>query len=296
MPISDRVPQLTFNLTLLLSINTMSKAPLPDISQIPDDGKYYQNVYDPMRRHLIIHPIDPPGVTRVIGGGNSCRVGFLKDGTVLKYPLVDNDWRILEIEAQIFSALGTHQRLVKYLGKSGKGLKLELVEEGSVKNYLARKPISQIPVELRLKWARQAAEAVAFIHSKGVIHCDIHTNNLLLDGELDIKLCDFQGTWGPWDGQAMESVRSFLPRESTSPPTVTTDLFALGSAIYEIMTGHEPYEHFGDKEVEERYLERQFPAVDAVTCGVVIQRCWMVAYRSAQETVHDLIDLSDRSV
>jgi serine/threonine protein kinase len=65
------------------------------------------------------------------------------------------------------------------------------VEEGSVKNYLAKKPISQIPVELRLKWARQAAKAVAFIHSKGVIYCDIHTNNLLLDGELDIKLCDF---------------------------------------------------------------------------------------------------------
>jgi hypothetical protein len=54
----------------------------------------------------------------------------------------------------------------------------------------------------------------------------------------------------------MKSVRSFLPRETTSPPTVTTDLFALGSAIYEIMTGYKPYEHFENKEVEERYLER----------------------------------------
>lgn len=62
----------------------------------------------------------------------------------------------------------------------------------------------------------------------------------------------------------MESTRFCLPREPTTPPNVTTDLFALGSTIYTIMTGHEPYLDLPDAEVEERYRKRQFPPVDAI--------------------------------
>lgn len=271
----------------------MPEAPLPSVLQIPDDGQYHNDLCDPMRRHIIIHPINPPEVLQVIGGGNSCRVGLLRDGTVLKYPLLDDEGNYIDVEDKILSALGPHDRLVKYFGKTDKGLRFELAQKGSVKNYLAKMPASQVSVKLRLKWSRQAAEAVDFIHSKGVIHCDIHTNNLLLNSDLDIKLCDFQGTCGDLDGKAMESARSFLPREYTSIPTMATDLFALGSAIYEIMTGREPYEELREVEVEERYTKRQFPVVDAVVGGEIIQRCWMVRYDSALQIVNDLLLLSE---
>jgi serine/threonine protein kinase len=271
----------------------MPEAPLPNVFQIPDDGQYHDDLCDPMRRHIIIHPINPPEVLKVIGGGNSCRVGLLQDGTVLKYPLIDDGGKYIDTEDKILSVLGPHNRLVQYFGKNDKGLRFELAQEGSVKNYLAKMPASQVPLKLRLKWSRQAAEAVDFIHSKEVIHCDIHTNNLLLDSDLDIKLCDFQGICGDLDGEAMESVRSFLPRERTSLPTVATDLFALGSAIYEIVTGHEPYEELREAEVEERYMKRQFPDVDTVVAGEIIQRCWMVGYESAQQIEHDLLALPE---
>jgi serine/threonine protein kinase len=230
----------------------MPEAPLPNVFQIRDNGKYHNDLCDPMRRHIIIYPINPPEVLKVIGGANSCWVGLLQDGTVLKYPLVDDGGKYIDTKDKIFSALGHHNRLVKYFGKNDKGLRFELAQEGSVKNYLAEMRASQVPLNLRLKWSRQAAEAVDSIHSKRVIHCDIHTNNFLLNSDLDIKLCDFQGTYGGLDGEAMESVRSFLPRECTSLPTVATDLFALGSAIYEIITGREPYEELGEAEVEAR--------------------------------------------
>lgn len=67
--------------------------------------------------------------------------------------------------------------------------------------------LSKSPEHLRRKWAKQAAEALAFIHDKGVIHSDIHPNNLLLDEHLDIQLCDFAGSlFGALDGGAMESI------------------------------------------------------------------------------------------
>jgi len=195
----------------------MSKDQLPHISQIPDDGQYHVFPCDPMRQHIIIRPVNPEGVLKVIGGGNSCRVGLLRDGTALKYALVEADRMLLEVEAQIFSALGHHDRLIKYLGKKNEGLNLELVKNGSVKDYMSKIAAYQIPLILRLKWARQTAEALTFVHLRGVIHCDLCTANLLLDDGLDIKLSDLQGTFKDLDGLAMESVRSFLPRETSIP-------------------------------------------------------------------------------
>lgn len=255
---------------------------------IQHDGRWHQDPNDPMHSYTYIREFIPPGVVRRIGGGSSFHVGILDDGGALKYPLVEGEGRSLAIEAQIFAAIGTHERIINCLGLTPHGLKLELATEGSISCYLEKMPASMIPTKLRLKWSRQAAEAVAFIHSKGVIHCDIHTNNLLLDNKLDLKLCDFQGTFQELDGHAMEGARSFLPREATTPPSVTTDLFALGSAIYTIMTGFEPFSDLSDHEVEECYTKHQFPAIDAVVGGEMIRKCWMEAYQSAKELIDDL--------
>lgn len=91
----------------------------------------------------------------------------------------------------------------------------------------------------------------------------------------------------------MGSVRSFLPRECTTVPTVATDLFALGSAIYEMITGHEPYEELEEAEVEERYMKLHFPDLEPVVGGEIIQKCWMVGYGSAHQIVHDLSALPE---
>jgi serine/threonine protein kinase len=263
-----------------------------DLVDLPHDGQPYQSPTNPSHSIQYIREYVPAGVIRRIGGGSSCHVGVLKDGTVIKYPLIQGeDMSSLTIEYQILTALGKHKRIIQCLGLTEDGLKLELAEGGSISSHVQRTHASAIPVDLRLKWSQQAAEAVAFIHSKGVVHCDIHTNNLLLDDNLDVKLSDFQGTYKDLDGYAMESTRFCLPREPTAPPNVTTDLFALGSSIYTIMTGYEPYRDLPDAEVEERYKKRQFPTIDAVIGGEVIQKCWMEAYASASDLLNDLARL-----
>jgi serine/threonine protein kinase len=197
----------------------------------------------------------------------------------------------LAIEYQILKVLGSHRRIIQYLGLTEDGLKLELAKGGSISSYMERTHASAIPMDLRLKWSQQVSEAVDFIHSRGVIHCDIHPNNLLLDDKFDVKLSDFQGTYKDLDGHAMESTRFCLPREPTTPPNVRTDLFALGSTIYTIMTGHEPYRDLPDAEVEERYRKRQFPPVNAIFGGEMVWKCWMEAYASAKDLFQDLVSL-----
>lgn len=54
------------------------------------------------------------------------------------------------------------------------------------------------------------------------------------------------------------------------------------------MTGHEPYEELTEQEVVELYAARNFLSIDAISGGHIIQKCWMAAYTSAEEVVHDL--------
>lgn len=48
-----------------------------------------------------------------------------------------------------------------------------------------------VTLNQKLKWCKQLAEAVAYIHPKQVIHCDICLRNIAIDEELDVKLVDF---------------------------------------------------------------------------------------------------------
>lgn len=258
-----------------------------------ESNTWTQDPENPYHSFRYIQDYTPPGVIKSIGAGNSSAVGFLGDGTVLKYPLVKGEgMESLAVEKAIYDALGHHERIVRCLGITDDGLKMEFASQGSVTYYLGNHPL--LSTELRLRWCRQAAEALAFLHSKGVIHCDLNTNNLLLDAELNALLSDFQGTYKGLDGYAMESARYFLPRAAISPPNEVTDMFALGTLMYTIMVGIEPYLGLSEGEVEERYRKQEFPNTDDIVCGKMIYRCWNREYTNANEVVYNLISLEQQ--
>ncbi|KAH9859211.1 hypothetical protein J1614_012227 [Plenodomus biglobosus] len=116
-------------------------------------------------------------------------------------------------------------------------------------------------------------------------------------GELSLfKLSDFQGIYTDpdgtiWNGQALENVKAYLPR-SPSHSDESSDLFALGSAIYEIMVGHEPFPELNElddeSKIEERYRNKRFPSVDSVVGGNIISQCWSLVYDQVNVCIKDL--------
>lgn len=135
----------------------------------------------------------PEGVSSILSISSSSSIGLLDSKTVLTYPHVPGEgWDRFVIEERIYNALGSHPRIICCYGLEDRGLKLEYACKGSVSSYLCNSEVLRTD---RLRWSRQAAEATAYIHTKNVIHCDINTNNLLLDANLNVKLADFQGIY-----------------------------------------------------------------------------------------------------
>jgi serine/threonine protein kinase len=177
-------------------------------------------------------------------------------------------------------------------------MRLEYAINRSVAWYLKQANVSPTTSQ-RLKWAQQAAEGMAYIHKMGVLHCDTNANNLLLDKNLNVKYADFQGRYlSPdntiiLDGLSSENVKSSMPRSDPNYADQKTDIFALGSAIYYIMTGHEPFpelDSFDDDdeaEIVARYKSGQFPVLDPQLGGGIVHNCWVGAYGSALEVADD---------
>ncbi|KAF1959390.1 kinase-like protein [Byssothecium circinans] len=240
-------------------------------------------------------PYFPEGVKHIITTGSNHYIGFVNESTILKYPHFKGGLSAVHVKSTILQRLGKHPRIVEFRGDHDDGLLLEYAVNGSLEDYIRRKGIT---MKEKIRLAKEAAEGVAYVHQNNVIICDIHVRNMLLDAGLHIKLCDFQGRLlGPGgdvvlSGGASENAESFMPRRDKDFADVVTDIFALGSTIYHICTGHQPFPQYDsiddEAKFEKLYREGNFPDLDARLGGEVVRNCWRGKYKSAGEVVRDL--------
>ncbi|KFY20227.1 hypothetical protein V491_03889 [Pseudogymnoascus sp. VKM F-3775] len=190
-------------------------------------------------------------------------------------------------EATIYTLLGENPRIVRCLsmGKTLDYVDLEYYPQGALMNYiLTSKEI--ISDASRILWARQIIEAVALIHEKGIIHSDLALRQFFLDSDLNARLGDFGASGYPGqEALGMECASHFLPRNPDEPNTVASDLFTLGSTLYELGFGEAPYRGLNDDVIESLYVEGEFPSVDGVFWGSVVLGCWRCELSSAKDVL-----------
>ncbi|KAF1990108.1 kinase-like protein [Aulographum hederae CBS 113979] len=229
----------------------------------------------------------PEGVKECIDIVSSCYIGLIDDSTVLKFPHMppeskeqQNQVAALEHEEKVLRQVGHHPRVVQFKGKHEYGNLLEHVPNKCVGRYL-KNAACETPQKLRLKWAWQAAEAVAYTHFRNVIHCDISAGNIVIDRDLSAKLCDFQGMIRDTDGTVL-----------LSRSRVLTDIFGLGTTIYYMVTGQLPFPELDgfdhEEEILRRFKEREFPELETHRGGDVVRKYWTGAYENAMEAVQGL--------
>ncbi len=209
------------------------------------------------------------------------------------WPGIDEEYcrRCLHNESTIYTTLGTHDRLVRMIEYSNRGLRLQYMSNGNLKDYLGRNHDTSI--SQRTCWASQAAEAVQLLHNHKLIHCDVKLSNFLVGQDLNLRIIDFafsvsmdSSSW------SCESPRFYLPRPQNGCASVASDIFALGCTIYQIMTGKIPLEGIASDEVERLYNVANFQDLVGVPHEALIRKCFLCEIYSAQE-VHDWLQIFD---
>ncbi len=124
---------------------------------------------------------------------------------------------------------------------------MEYLEGQSLRERLqVEGPLS---IEETLRIVVQVLDALAYAHSQGVIHRDIKPDNIHLLPNGTVKLTDFgiaRLIVEPsltTDGQVF-GTPSYMSPEQVAGKTVDerTDLFSLGVTMYEMLTGHKPFQ------------------------------------------------------
>ena len=159
------------------------------------------------------------------------------------------DW--FHNERRILETLD-HPNIVKSLdaGTSEAGdlyLVMEYVDGRRIDDFCDR---SHLSVEERLRLFLRVCSAVEFAHERSIIHQDLKPANILVTAEGEPKLLDFgiAKLLGP-QGECPKKPRLFHPLTPAyaSPEqiggesaTVTSDVYALGVLLYELLTGRPP--------------------------------------------------------
>lgn len=243
--------------------------------------------------------MEEPYQQNIISAGQFSVVHKLNEKVVRKVPHCKSDpysLRAINIEAQIYRHLGKNKRIARYFRCSDDHIDLQYEANGDLETYLRTHAVTN---KFRYRVARQAIEAVNFIHKNEVIHSDLSARQFLVDKRLNIRLSDFGGSsLRGSEAIVMENATHFLPRDEDSPNTVQSDIFALGSTLYEIILGLRPYEGEGEDEVRQLYLQELFPSVESIgdtTWRRAIQKCWKKQYQSASEILEDVSATSSPS-
>jgi len=150
--------------------------------------------------------------------------------------------------------------------------------------------------EITAKWTIELSNAAAWLESLGYGHCDIRPPNLLLDHKLDLKLSDFDcasklGTIS--EGGAPPYARLLGDEGGSDRGTFglvgsRTEQFAIGSILYYMTRGYEPYadEDLGDDHgpiVVDRLQGMIFPALGEGKFDETIGRCWRGDFYSMKD-------------
>jgi serine/threonine-protein kinase len=123
-------------------------------------------------------------------------------------------------------------------------LVMEFIEGQPLDKVLEK---GSIPYPRACAWSADIATALAVAHRKGVIHGDVKPANVLITDDGRIKLTDFGmarlASRDAKDTPLLGTPAYWCPEQIVGKPQdARSDIFSLGVVMYEMATGHRPFD------------------------------------------------------
>lgn len=169
----------------------------------------------------------------------------------------------------------------------------------------ARAKEQRFSVQETIDITAQVAEALAFAHDRGVVHRDIKPPNIMIVGKGRVKLMDFgiarirQSDLKTQTGVMLGTPRYMSPEQVSGRPTDhRSDIFSLGTVIYEMLTasklyaGSDPseimYNVVNMRPVPPSYINRQVPPMLDLVLAKALEKDPDARYQDAHQLANDL--------
>lgn len=181
-----------------------------------------------------------------------------------------------------------------------------------VMEYLEGAPLTEVarplPIRRKVELVHKVVLAVEDLHQHQIVHRDLKPGNILVGANLEPKLLDFGLALEVHDsavklthpGEAIGTPNYFSPEQTLGERTLDarSDIFSLGTILYELLTGVIPFrgETLAEltRNIREqnpalpRRLDRSIPGELQNICLKALEKDPVQRYGSAQEMAADL--------
>jgi serine/threonine-protein kinase len=126
-----------------------------------------------------------------------------------------------------------------------------------------------LPVKFVVNVAKKLTLALEYAHVKGFIHRDIKPHNIMIDMEGEPYIADFgiakkitQTSGTIEEENVMGSVHYFSPEQARGEKVdKRSDIYSLGIVLYEMLTGHVPFDGETSVEIALKHLNQPMPDI-----------------------------------
>jgi len=246
-------------------------------------------------------PMDDLKFVRVLGKGG-CGEVYLADSipfgnvAVKKISLPGSDKEIedFENEVRILSQMNS-PFIIRFFGtvhsNDGVSIVMEYAANGSLNKFLAKfretKTESSFTWEQRYQIASDITRGLLLMHSKGVVHRDMTSMNILLDENLRAKISDFGLSKIKTRNQTILGVTnnvcgSFIWKapetyDKKNLYTEKADIYSIGIIFWEIATCQFPFEGMEPQQIMFHVfqgLRLEIPSCCPKEYKELIEQCW----------------------